>query len=73
MDMVKVGMMLLYYRTEEGAYGQAALTENEWRFVAVTESDARQRIDALFESLQKQIRVGSFVLPNAGLARGDRQ
>lgn len=72
-DVAKVGMMLLYYRTDNGQYGQAALTPEGWRFVAVNGDDARQPIDGLFNSLQKQIRVGYFTLPSAGLARGAGQ
>lgn len=72
-DVVKVGMMLLYYRTDNGLYGQAALTPEGWRFVAIKDEEARQHIDTLFNSLRKQIRVGYFTLPNKGLARGEER
>jgi hypothetical protein len=63
-DVARVGMMLLYFRGENGNYGLAEPAAGEWRFRHVDDRDSRAQIDALFDSLRKQIRTGYFRLPN---------
>lgn len=71
-DVLKLGMVLLYFRTLEGRHGLAAPDGSGWRFTLVT-GDDEQRIAALFESLEKHVRTGFFPLPNphAGSAPAD--
>lgn len=62
-DVVRVGMMLMFYRTEDGRYGTTTKKEGLWAFEQVTNKEATDGIDALFDSLRRQVRQGQFNLP----------
>lgn len=63
-DVVRLGMVGLYFRTADGQYGHAVHgAGGAWAFASLEGKEERQRIDALFESFRKQIRTGLFVLP----------
>lgn len=63
-DVARLGMMLLYFRTDDRRYGYAVPRGDDWSFRHVDGRDAEARIESLFDSLQKQIRTGFFRLPN---------
>ena len=63
-DVARVGMMLLYFRTDDNQYGYAEPRGDRWSFRYVDDREAASRIDGLFDSLKKQIRTGFFRLPN---------
>ncbi|MDR9500000.1 MAG: DUF3450 family protein, partial [Hydrogenovibrio sp.] len=58
-DVVRLGMMNIYFSTPEGEYGQL-VNQN---FVVVDNDDKRDQIAMLFESMNKQVRTGLFTLP----------
>ncbi len=64
-DVVRVGMVMLFFRTLEGDVGHALLTADGWRFVRVDGAAGRKQVRGLFDSFKKQIRTGLFHLPNA--------
>lgn len=65
-DVVRVGMVMMFYRTADGGYGHVErANDNTWRYRALAGKDNVARIEGLFESLRKQIRVGLFQLPPA--------
>jgi len=64
-DVARLGMMMLYFRTDDERYGYATRNEAGWRFQYVGDREARGHIDTLFDSLHKQIRTGYFQLPNS--------
>ncbi|HQX25035.1 MAG TPA: DUF3450 family protein [Pseudomonadota bacterium] len=68
-DVVKVGSMMLYFKTQDGRMGYARREPAGWRFVVAAEAADQERIALLFDSLGKQIRQGYFELP-AALAVG---
>jgi len=68
-DVVKIGSMMLYFKTQDGRMGHARREPAGWRFVVVDEAADQERIALLFDSLGKQIRQGYFELP-AALAVG---
>jgi seryl-tRNA synthetase len=68
-DVVKIGSMMLYFKTQDGRMGHARREAAGWRFVVVDEAADQERIALLFDSLGKQIRQGYFELP-AALAVG---
>jgi hypothetical protein len=64
-DVVRVGTVMLYFKTSDDRAGYAKKTAEGWQYAELTDPEQKRRIDGLFESLKKQIRVGYFELPNA--------
>lgn len=63
-DVAKLGTMFLYFQTSEGDFGLATRTANGWQFVKLFDTQAKEQVSVLFDSLKKQIRQGFFILPN---------
>lgn len=63
-DVAKLGSVMLFFRTRDERYGRAVAGANGWRWQVLEGGDQRKRIEALFDSLRKQIRQGEFELPN---------
>ena len=66
-DVAKLGTVAMYFTTRDGRIGQVERSGNAWRFVEIEERADQQRVEALFDSLTKQIRTGYFELPNASI------
>lgn len=66
-DVAKLGAVALYFRTRDGRYGLARRQGREWRFVVLESGRERNQVEALFDSLKKQIRTGYFELPNGSI------
>lgn len=64
-EVVRLGMVMIYYRTPTGELGQSSFEGGQWSFRPIDDEDGRKRIRTLFETFKKQIRVGYFELPNA--------
>jgi hypothetical protein len=64
-EVVRVGMVMLYFQTRDGTVGYTHRTPQGWKYVRAEDSADRKQIRELFNSFQKQIRVGFFRLPNA--------
>ena len=62
-DVVRVGMVFLYFKVPDGAVGQAQRTSSGWEFVPATKNEDKTRILDLFDSFQKQVRTGLFEVP----------
>lgn len=62
-DVIRVGMVLLYFKAPNGAVGQAHRSADGWEFVSVTQNEDKKRILNLFDSFQKQVRTGLFEVP----------
>ena len=63
-DIAKIGAVAMYFQTRDGRSGYVTGGEGNWAFTLAESGEARNRIEALFDSLRKQIRTGYFVLPN---------
>jgi hypothetical protein len=63
-DVVKLGMVLMYFRTFEGQVGYVVRAGNGWEYKVINGREDRKRILYLFDSLEKHIRQGYFELPN---------
>lgn len=63
-DVARLGMMMLYFRTDDEQYGYATNGADGWSFEYVDASRQRDQVAKLFDSLRKQIRTGYFQLPN---------
>lgn len=70
-DVAKLGNAMMYFRTRNLEYGRAVETDAGWRFELLGSPDDQEQVALLFESLRKQIRQGSFELPNALPARAE--
>ena len=63
-EVVRLGMVMLFFQTSDGEVGYTQRTADGWAFVRA-ESSGRKQIRTLFDSFKKQIRVGLFRVPNA--------
>ena len=63
-DVARLGMIAMYYRTPEGTYGQAIPDGDSWSWSPVTGSEDAMQVADLFDALSQGIRVGAFTLPN---------
>ena len=59
-DVVRLGMLGLYWRTGDGRVGVVEASE---RARLVTDPAAKAQLEGLFDAFRKQIRVGAFTLP----------
>ena len=64
-DVARLGMVSLYYRTDQGELGRAVREGEGWRYEPVTDEAARLQLVDLFDALSKQVRVGFFTIPAA--------
>jgi len=66
-EVARVGMVALYFRTEDGRTGWAEQTDGGWTWREASSPLHKERVASLFDALDKQIRAGSFQLPGASL------
>lgn len=64
-SVARLGMVALYFKTEDGRAGLAAPTADGWRWTLAADTDEQRQIGELFDALSRQIRVGYFELPGA--------
>ena len=65
MDVARMGMVAMYFRTPDGGTGYAERAQGGgWAYRRAASSADEQRIRSLFDALEKQIRVGWFEVPN---------
>lgn len=73
-EVARLGMVAIFFRTEDGRVGWAEARDGAWTWTAAASAEDQARVLDLFDSLQKQIRVGWFDLPGAafqGAAGGE--
>lgn len=64
-DVVRVGMVMLFFKTSDGSVGYAARSDGNWEYRRLEKREDQRLVEVLFESQKKQIRIGYFELPNA--------
>ncbi|MCA9543720.1 MAG: DUF3450 family protein [Myxococcales bacterium] len=64
-EVARLGMVSLYFRTEDGRLGRAAPRQGGWAWEVLTSPGDVAQVDDLFDALRKQIRVGAFEVPAA--------
>ncbi len=69
-DVARVGMVAIYYKTEDGRVGMARRHKDKWRWQPLDAEADRERVHTLFDAFQKNIRVGFFELPGGFSSRG---
>lgn len=63
-DVARVGMVAMYFKTSDDAYGYVTRQNGGWAYVVTEESDEHEQIAGLFDAFKKQIRTGFFTIPN---------
>lgn len=66
-DIAKIGAVAIYFQTRDGRMGFVTRADDDWNFVVAESGSDREQINALFDSLKKQIRTGYFKLPNGSI------
>lgn len=64
-EVIRVGMVMLFYRTDDDQVGKLARKDGGWEFESIIDPERQRQVLDLFGSFKKQIRVGYFELPNA--------
>jgi hypothetical protein len=63
--VAKLGSIALYFATLDDKVGYAIKESNGYKYQIEEDGEKIQKIVALFDALQKQIRTGYFSIPNA--------
>ncbi|MEX2498846.1 MAG: DUF3450 family protein [Wenzhouxiangellaceae bacterium] len=66
-DIAKIGALAIYFQTRDGRSGFVTRAGEDWTFSIAEGRAERDQINALFDSLKKQIRTGYFELPNGSI------
>ncbi len=72
-DVARVGMVAMYFRTPDGQVGQVERAADDWAWVVRTDESRALQIRQLFDALEKGIRTGWFELPQPLLATGEQR
>lgn len=64
-QVVRIGMVMLYFQTSDGKTGYSTQQNAAWSFVHARGGEQQKQIAHVFDSFKKQIRIGLFTLPNA--------
>lgn len=64
-DVARVGMVAIYFKTEDGRFGMASQTGQGWAWKKLSGEQSFEQVRYLFDSFEKNIRVGYFEIPNA--------
>lgn len=71
-EVARIGMVAMYFRTDDGTVGHAVQKESGWSFETLTDEEDVAEVSYLFEAFRKQIRAGAFDLPGDVLTGGQR-
>lgn len=63
-DVLRVGMVMMFFRIKNRGVGYAIKSEQGWGFETAEDPKTIQQIEKAFEQFSKQVRVGTFTLPN---------
>ncbi len=63
-DVVRLGMVSMYFRTGDERFGYAVKGGSGWTYQVAAGGEARL-IEDLFDSFERQVRTGFFEVPNA--------
>ncbi len=64
-DVIRVGMVTLYFKVGENTVGKAVQKDGKWSYVRLNDPAEQKAVIELFQSFKKQIRAGYFSIPNA--------
>ncbi|HAA53687.1 MAG TPA: hypothetical protein DCE42_02970 [Myxococcales bacterium] len=64
-EIVRLGMVMMYIKTRDHRFGRAVRVGEQWQYKLYTDKEQSKQVEALFDAMRKQIRVGFWTLPNA--------
>jgi len=62
-DVVRVGMVMLFFKTSDEQHGYVVKRDGKYSYVTVSSPEDKRRIESLFDNYKKQIRVGYMPVP----------
>jgi len=62
-EVARIGMVMLFFKTEDDRYGLARWQHDDWHFVMLDGHEQGTAVAGLFDAFRKQIRTGWFELP----------
>lgn len=64
-SVAKLGMVTMFYKTADNKYGFTRKnSEGSFSFINIKEKESVEQVAYLFDGLKKQIRTGSYNIPN---------
>lgn len=63
-DVARVGMVAMFFKTSDDAYGYITRKNGDWEYAIAEDSNENEKIAGLFDAFKKQIRTGFFTIPN---------
>ena len=66
-DVLKIGMVFLFFKTDEGKYGKAVRGEAGWSFKEYNQKEDILRLEYIYDNMKKNVRTGFFELPSLKL------
>ena len=63
-DVIRLGMVMLFFRTGDDRYGYAERSGAGWTYTVVSGGDAAL-LEDLFSNFERSVRTGFFEIPNA--------
>ena len=63
-DVLRVGMVMMFFRIKNRGVGYATKNDKGWGFETTEDPKVIQQVEKAFEQFSKQVRVGTFTLPN---------
>ena len=71
-EVARLGMVLLYFKTFDARYGVAVPGTLGWDFLLLKDTEDQKRVADLYEALRKNIKEGYFPLPNPQTLGADK-
>jgi hypothetical protein len=62
--VLRIGKVAMFYKTPNGQYGLTKKENGQWRQEFFNDSETMTQLERLFDSFNKNIRNGQFVMPN---------
>ena len=63
-DVVRLGMVALYFRTPDDQVGRAVKNGDNWTWVAFEDRGEANQVLALFDGFERGLRTGIYSIPN---------
>lgn len=62
--VLRIGKVTMFYKTSDGEFGITKFEKGKWQQTSLDDSDSISQLEQLFDSFNKNIRNGQFVMPN---------
>jgi hypothetical protein len=64
-EVLKLGSLSLYFRLDNGKFGKAVKSGDEWKFTYFNDDSQSLAAGKLFEGIRKQIKIAEYTVPSA--------